>query len=163
MSELGRKLSKSIETLRGGLGLTQQRLAELVGVDRATILRWEKDRGGVVSLEELERLAKALSTDPFQLITGVKFDPAEEKRGGLELARELGRLVDRLSREIGRISSSALAPGATPLQAEVIALVLSLRNEAGLRTVADVVKAALAQSELAEARKESLSQDPAAK
>ncbi|CAN0469942.1 unnamed protein product, partial [Phaeothamnion confervicola] len=59
-------LGKWMATLRKTRGWTQEQLAELAGVPRSTIAKWET--GGMPgSGDALEKVARALDLDPLHL------------------------------------------------------------------------------------------------
>ena len=64
---LPRKLSKKIQKRRKELGLTQEQLAEKVGVSRAYMGYIEQARN-TPALETLEKIAKALKTSTSELL-----------------------------------------------------------------------------------------------
>ena len=56
-----------ISLRRRQLGLSQMRLAELMGVEQPTVARWERERRGV-KIDTLIRLARVLDCDPRDLM-----------------------------------------------------------------------------------------------
>ncbi|MFN7491174.1 MAG: helix-turn-helix domain-containing protein [Chryseotalea sp.] len=50
-----------IRRLREDKGLNQTNLGEMIGVDKATIVRWERD--GKIKTQYLEKIAKALGIE----------------------------------------------------------------------------------------------------
>jgi transcriptional regulator with XRE-family HTH domain len=52
------KVNEVIRRLREDKGLTQQNIADELGVENGTVIRWEK--GGNIKSENLERIAKVL-------------------------------------------------------------------------------------------------------
>jgi transcriptional regulator with XRE-family HTH domain len=67
MSELATRLGRVIREERTSRNLSQERLAELAGLDRTLIQRMER---GLYStkLDTLERVARALQTYPSELL-----------------------------------------------------------------------------------------------
>lgn len=68
MSTFGAKLSKKLRNLRKAKGQTQQWLASLSGLSRATINRWETQGAGSVTLDELELVSQKLGISISELL-----------------------------------------------------------------------------------------------
>jgi transcriptional regulator with XRE-family HTH domain len=62
------KLAQRIKELRNNLGLTQEKLSELSGIDYKYIQRIEGKNPPNIKLETIERLAKTLKTTPTKLL-----------------------------------------------------------------------------------------------
>lgn len=62
------KLAKRIKQLRKNLGLTQEKLSEVSGIDYKYIQRIEGKNPPNIKLETIERLAKTLKTTPSRLL-----------------------------------------------------------------------------------------------
>jgi transcriptional regulator with XRE-family HTH domain len=62
------KLAQRIKQLRKGLGLTQEKLSEVSGIDYKYIQRIEGKNPPNIKLETIERLAKTLKTTPAKLL-----------------------------------------------------------------------------------------------
>jgi len=62
------KLAKKVKQLRKGLGLTQEKLSEVSGIDYKYIQRIEGKRPPNIKLETIEKLAKTLKTTPSKLL-----------------------------------------------------------------------------------------------
>ena len=62
-------LGEKIKKYRIKKGLTQQQLAEAIGVQRAAISKYEKDSVDI-SVERIESIAKALDTPIYKLVGG---------------------------------------------------------------------------------------------
>ena len=60
-------MTNRISQRRRQLGLSQMRLAELMGVEQPTVARWERERRGV-KIDTLIRLARVLDCDPRDLM-----------------------------------------------------------------------------------------------
>ncbi len=60
-------MTNRISLRRRQLGLSQMRLAELMGVEQPTVARWERERRGV-KIDTLIRLARVLDCDPRDLM-----------------------------------------------------------------------------------------------
>jgi transcriptional regulator with XRE-family HTH domain len=62
------KLAKKVRQLRKDLGLTQEKLSEVSGIDYKYIQRIEGKRPPNIKLETIEKLAKTLKTTPSKLL-----------------------------------------------------------------------------------------------
>ncbi len=62
------KLAKKVKQLRKRLGLTQEKLSEVSGIDYKYIQRIEGKRPPNIKLETIEKLAKTLKTTPSKLL-----------------------------------------------------------------------------------------------
>ena len=96
METLGTRLKQ----LRNNLKLTQQQLADKVGVSKTSIIYWEKDEN-VPKHESLMALSNALETSPDWLLTGkgevslpskdevyfspIRFAPSDEKKNTVRI------------------------------------------------------------------------------
>jgi transcriptional regulator with XRE-family HTH domain len=74
-----------IRTARRDCGLTQDELADLVGVSRSAVAQWETGRAGQVTAN-LSRIAAALEVSVEYLMVGDDKHAAGEVRQGDELA-----------------------------------------------------------------------------
>jgi phage repressor protein C with HTH and peptisase S24 domain len=83
-------MTNRISARRRQLGLSQARLAELMGVEQPTVARWERERRGV-KIDTLVRLAKALDCDPRDLMGDDASPPTEGPRGAVPVALPGGR------------------------------------------------------------------------
>jgi len=94
---------------REALGLTQDRLAQLVGVSRSAVAQWETDRSGQVR-GNLARVASVLGVSVGFLVTGTtgedgQFAATADERALLALYREIqGEGRDMLLREARRLA-----------------------------------------------------------
>lgn len=77
-------IGERIKMRRKELGLTADQVAERVGVNRATIYRYESDEIKSMGTETLVPLAAALRTTPAWLLTGGETDHADEMDAALE-------------------------------------------------------------------------------
>ena len=57
----------AIATLRKAKGLTQERMAELLGIDQSTVSSWEVGRSSP-RVSQLKAIAKALGCKPADLV-----------------------------------------------------------------------------------------------
>ena len=62
------KLAQRIKQLRKGLGLTQEKLSEVAGIDYKYLQRIEGKNPPNIKLETIERFAKTLKTTPSKLL-----------------------------------------------------------------------------------------------
>ena len=67
-------LARNLKLLRGKLGLSQERLAELSGLHRTYVGSVEREERNI-SLDNIEKIARALSVKPVDLLTTL---PADE-------------------------------------------------------------------------------------
>lgn len=65
-----------IQQLRQAKSLTQQELAELVGVTKSAVSQWENGGTANVKLDVFLRLCDVLGTFPHYLVFGTQRDPA---------------------------------------------------------------------------------------
>jgi DNA-binding XRE family transcriptional regulator len=70
-----------IKMLRESKGLTQQQLAEIVGVTRAAIAQWEASDHVDIKLQPWLKLLDALGADPHYLVYGPN-RPKSGRRSG---------------------------------------------------------------------------------
>ena len=66
-------LSERIKKIRKGQKLTQQELADTIGVSVITVKRWEKER--IPRADELAKLAEVLNTTTDYLLRGEPLEP----------------------------------------------------------------------------------------
>jgi len=65
---ISKKLAQRIRTLREKHGYTQEKLAELSGIDYKHIQLLESKNPPAAKIDTLEKLAKALKTTPSKLL-----------------------------------------------------------------------------------------------
>lgn len=80
------RFKERFRDLKRGQGLTQEMLAEKVGVTQGTIGHWINDRRSPEKLEDYEKLAKALGMHPAELLYGVE-TASQISRDGMEFAK----------------------------------------------------------------------------
>lgn len=114
--------------------LTQQQLADRVGVGRSVVAQWEKGHRGI-SIRRLRVAAEVLDVDPAQLQTHTAEPTLQEMRVGACLTQAEVAAAAILPRG----TYAALERGAIISMSEVTAQQLS----AALRTTPDEVRAAL--------------------
>ena len=61
-------LAVNVQTLRGGLGISQEKLGEMAGLHRTYISQIERQRLNI-TLDSLEKLAEVLEVRVFELLT----------------------------------------------------------------------------------------------
>jgi transcriptional regulator with XRE-family HTH domain len=66
----GTTIAQRLTTARQTAGLTNEQLAEAVGVDRKTVTRWQSDGAGSIKAEKLLLLADVLDVDATWLLVG---------------------------------------------------------------------------------------------
>ena len=64
------KASKVIAVRREQLGITYEKIAQIVGVQRSTVRKWEKGMIKRIGNDKLELLAEALNISPVSFIRG---------------------------------------------------------------------------------------------
>lgn len=64
-------LSETLKAIRESAGLTQEELAEKIGVQRNTVWRWENNRA-TMKADMLQSIAKALNVDSEQIMNSDK-------------------------------------------------------------------------------------------
>src|SRR5438309_7739650 len=90
------RLGERIRRARRDRGMTQEALAQMVGVSRSAVAQWETDRSGQVG-GNLSRIAMALGVSAGYLLDG--HDSGGEGREGVHGAAELALV--RLFRDCG--------------------------------------------------------------
>jgi transcriptional regulator with XRE-family HTH domain len=66
--EVATKVGDRVRQLRGSAGLTQQALADKMGIKREAVKRFETSDGWNPTLDTLRKLASALGTSAAELI-----------------------------------------------------------------------------------------------
>lgn len=115
MEEKRLKIGATIGRLRRNKGLTQQELAELLGVSPAAVSKWETDRAWP-ELPMLGPLARALDTNVDALLA---FEPSLTGRQAAEKIEALLESAGRLGADQAEQSLETLLrqyPGCAPLQ-----------------------------------------------
>ena len=64
-----------IKQARLGKGLTQEELAEQVGVKKSAVAKWENGRVSEIKRSNLKKLSDALGLNPNQLLGDIENDP----------------------------------------------------------------------------------------
>jgi len=93
----GLELGRRIRLLREMAGLSQQQLAEKVGISRSAVAFWETGRSGHVG-KHLGSLAQVLGVEPEVLLTGMAYKAIQEtltpdENTMLTLYRQLDPLI----------------------------------------------------------------------
>lgn len=86
MSDIKTKLGKRIQEIRKKKGMSQEKLAELVGIEPNNISRIEKGKN-YPTPENIAKIARALDKEVYELYLFNHFKPYEEIR--LELINAL--------------------------------------------------------------------------
>ena len=86
MSDIKTKLGKRIQEIRKKKGISQEKLAELVGIEPNNISRIEKGKN-YPTPENIAKIARALDKEVYELYLFNHFKPYEEIR--LELINAL--------------------------------------------------------------------------
>lgn len=71
MSNIGELIKKA----RTSKGMTQEELAEKVGVKKSAVAKWENGRVSEIKRSNLKKLADALGLNPNQLLGDIERDP----------------------------------------------------------------------------------------
>ena len=79
-------VGERIKEMREKMGLTQEELAERIGVKRNTVWRWENGKAALRA-ETLERISSILSTETSSLMVGVS-EPSAERQNDSDLVYE---------------------------------------------------------------------------
>jgi len=64
-----------IKQARTEKGLTQEELADKVGVKKSAVAKWENGRVSEIKRSNLKKLSEALSINPNQLLGDIEHDP----------------------------------------------------------------------------------------
>jgi transcriptional regulator with XRE-family HTH domain len=67
-TDICKKLAKRIKSLRKKCGLTQEKLAEISGIDYKHVQLLESQNPSAAKIDTLEKLAKAFKISPSELI-----------------------------------------------------------------------------------------------
>lgn len=70
-------MGQRIKTLREARGLSQQQLADLLGISRGLVTQWETDAIANPKIPTFLKLCEVLVTDPHFLAFGPKRAPAD--------------------------------------------------------------------------------------
>jgi transcriptional regulator with XRE-family HTH domain len=107
-----RRRGVRIADARFNVGISQARLAELVGVQRGSVNRWERGDGMLV--ENLQPLADALNVDPEWIVGGplppmpskpAPIDKATDETGRRWRIDEIQALLEVLAREVAELAA----------------------------------------------------------
>ena len=77
MNEMG--LGKRIKNRRKVLNLTADKLGEMIGKDRSTVYRYERDDIDNVSIKVVEQIANALNVTPGFLMGWETLEESEQR------------------------------------------------------------------------------------
>ena len=81
-----------IKQARLAKSLTQEELAEKVGVQKSAVAKWENGRVSEIKRSNLKKLSEALGLNPNQLLDETKEKSATPKDAGL--SKEMQELID---------------------------------------------------------------------
>ena len=110
------KMGLAIARRREELGMTQDELAKAVGVNKATICRWESGDISNMRRDRIQKLASALQVSPTALLdeetdglfSGIKNNaPDDEVRS--DIICMVGRLSDSQARQLRDFLSGMLS------------------------------------------------------
>lgn len=77
-----------IKTERMKKGMTQDELAQKVGVQKSAVAKWENGRVAEIKRTNLKNLAVALGINPNLLLGDENADPIEEKEPAIVIEKE---------------------------------------------------------------------------
>ena len=101
-----------IKKARLDKGLTQEALADMVGVKKSAVAKWENGRVSEIKRTNLKKLSEALGLNPNQLLGDIEEQPANDD-GLTENQRKLidfaGQLSDVQAEKVLRLMQSILA------------------------------------------------------
>jgi transcriptional regulator with XRE-family HTH domain len=73
-------LSKKIKLLRAERGMTLEQVAQIVGVGKSTVRKWETGTIANMRRDKIDKLATALGTSPAYLMGWNKTIPTDEPK-----------------------------------------------------------------------------------
>lgn len=78
-------------------GYTQEELADLVGVQKSAVAKWENGRVSEIKRSNLQGLAQALDISPFSLVGDLTADKKEKPTAADDgLSDEMKQLIDQI-------------------------------------------------------------------
>lgn len=89
---MSKEMAKRIKELRTAKGLTLEQVADVVGVGKSTVRKWETGMIANMKRDKIASLAKALGTTPAYLM-GWKEEPETKKDSPTELQLSEGEKV----------------------------------------------------------------------
>ena len=84
-----------IKQARIAKALTQEELAEKIGVQKSAVAKWENGRVSEIKRSNLKRLSEALDLEPHQLLGEQKEKPTVNDD---ELSEDMQKLISRLKK-----------------------------------------------------------------
>lgn len=93
-------MAQRIKTLRQQKGLTLEQVAEVVGVGKSTVRKWETGLIANMRRDKIADLAKALGTTPAYLMGWKVEEPKKEKDPSEPKLTEVEKLMLELFRKI---------------------------------------------------------------
>ena len=85
-----------IKQARLAKSLTQEELAEKVGVQKSAVAKWENGRVSEIKRSNLKKLSEALELNPNQLLDKSKENPTAEDDGISKEKQELIECIKKL-------------------------------------------------------------------
>ena len=85
-----------IKQARLAKSLTQEELAEKVGVQKSAVAKWENGRVSEIKRSNLKKLSEALELNPNQLLDETKENPTVQDDGISETKRKLIEKIKKL-------------------------------------------------------------------
>ena len=108
-------MAKRIKNLRQEKGLTLEQVADVVGVGKSTVRKWETGMIANMRRDKIADLAKALGTTPEYLMgweekkeSPSKVDLTEGERLLLDLFRQIPEEQQRVFLDMGRVYANSL-------------------------------------------------------
>ena len=99
--------AERLKELRKKAGLTQEQLAEIIGIHEATIRRWELSQRQP-RMDEIKKLAQALNVTDDELLNGKQETGTWQLR--IEVANDFKQEVIDVSKSVPRIASIQTTP-----------------------------------------------------
>lgn len=89
------KIGKIIKEARIEKGYTQEELAEMVGVKKSAVAKWENGRVSEIKRSNLNMLSKALGINPNSLLDDIEEKPVESanEHADILLDAELMKMI----------------------------------------------------------------------
>lgn len=99
--------AERLKELRKKAGITQEQLAEIIGIHEATIRRWELSQRQP-RMDEIKKLAQALNVTDDELLNGKQETGTWQLR--IEVANDFRQEVIDVSQKVPRIASIQTTP-----------------------------------------------------
>lgn len=90
-------IGQRIRIARLAKGYTQEELAEIVGVKKSAVAKWENGRVSEIKRSNLAALSKALDLNPNSLLDMIEEKPVETAKeiAGIVMNAEMMELIDK--------------------------------------------------------------------